>query len=612
MTTKQLEQLETVVVRFAGDSGDGMQITGGQFTTTAAVLGNDLATFPDYPAEIRAPVGTLPGVSGFQVQFASNEIYTPGDEPDVLVAMNPAALKVNVKDLPRNGIVIVDVDAFDARNLQKAGYEANPLEDGSLSGFRVFDVPLTSMTEKALESIAVLTVRERRRCKNFYALGMLYWLFCREFDNTISWLEKKFAKRPAVVEANTTAMKAGYAYCDASEEFLVRSEVAAAPSKPGKYRNVSGNEALSYGLVAASVRSGVEIFYGSYPITPASPVLHELAKHKNFGVMTFQAEDEIAAVTSAIGASFGGKLGVTGTSGPGVALKSEAMGLAVMVELPLIIINVQRAGPSTGLPTKTEQSDLLQALFCRNGDSPVPVLAPSGPADCFQIGFEAVRIATKYMVPVVILSDGFIANGAEPWRLPTSLEELPEIQVAFHTDPKNFLPYARDEVTLARPWVKPGTPGLVHRIGGLEKAEGTGNVSYDAENHQRMTDLRAEKVNRVVAEVPDLEVFGADEGDLLVVGWGSTYGAIHSAVKQAQADGLRVAQIHIRHIHPFPANLGDVLKRFKQVLIPEMNTGQLSLLIRARYLVDAQGYNKVEGQPFKVREILTRIQEMVS
>jgi len=610
MTTKQLEHLDRVVIRFAGDSGDGMQITGQQFTNTAALLGNDLATFPDYPAEIRAPAGTLPGVSGFQVHFASNDIYTPGDAPDVLVAMNPAALKVNLKDLPKNGILILDTDEFSKRNLKMAGYETNPVEDGSLAGYRLFAVPLTSRTETALAAFDNLTVKEKRRCKNFYALGMAYWLFSRSMDATIEGLKVKFKKKPQYAEANTVAMKAGYAYCDASEEFQVRYEVPPAPTKPGTYRNIQGNEALAIGLVAAAARAGVPLFYGSYPITPASDILQYLAGYKNFDVTTFQAEDEIAAVASAIGASFGGSIGVTGSSGPGIALKGEAIGLAVMVELPLVIVNVQRAGPSTGMPTKTEQADLLQAVCGRNGESPLVVLASSTPSNCFHMAFEAVRIATKYMVPVILLSDGYLANGAEPWRLPERVEELEEVRISFHTDPKDFKPYRRDAATLARAWVKPGTPGLEHRIGGLEKQDQTGNVSYDAANHQKMVQLRQEKVQRVVADVPDLKVYGPEHGKLLVIGWGSTFGAIHSAVRLAQADGLKVAQAHLHHLNPFPANLGEVLGRYDRVLCPEMNTGQLRMLLRARYLIDVQGLNKIEGQPFRVREVLTRIQEM--
>jgi len=612
MAAKRLEKLETVVIRFAGDSGDGMQITGTQFTNTAGMIGNDLATFPDFPAEIRAPAGTLHGVSGFQVQFSSGEIHTPGDAPDVLVAMNPAALKINLAELPPGGILILDTDAFDERNLQKAGYTANPLEDGTLGGYRLFAVPLTTLTEKALRDVEGMTVKQKRRCKNFYALGMTYWLFSRSPGNTISFLERKFASKPVLVEANVTALKGGYAYCEASEEFQVHYEVPAAPSLPGKYRNVSGNEALALGLVAAGVRAGLPIFYGSYPITPASQVLHELARHKNFGTITFQAEDEIAAVCSAIGASFGGAIGVTGSSGPGIALKGEALGLAVMVELPLVVINVQRAGPSTGMPTKTEQADLFQAMFGRNGEAPMPVLAPCSPADCFEMAFEAVRIATKYRVPVMLLSDGYLANGAEPWRLPESLDELPEVPVAFTGAGagEGFLPYARDPETLARPWVRPGTEGLEHRVGGLEKHDGSGEVSYDPANHQRMVGLRRQKVDGIVREIPELEVAGPETGRLLVLGWGSTHGAIRAAVRRAQAAGLAVAQAHLRHLNPFPSDLGAVLDRYEKVLIPEMNMGQLQMLVRARYLVDAIGMHKVQGRPFRVREIFERIEEL--
>ncbi len=611
-TLTQREKLDTVVVRIAGDSGDGIQVTGGQFTNTAALVGNDIATYPDFAAETRATAGTLPGVCGFQLHFSSSEIYTPGDQPDVLVAMNPAALKVNIQDLPQNGILICDMDSFEKRNLAKAGMETNPLEDGSLSAYRLFAVPLTTLTVKALDEIESLTHKEKQRSKNFFALGMMYWLFSRDIDHTMAWIEKKYAKRPDVVKANVIALKAGYAYCDASESFQVRYEVPAAPSEPGVYRNISGNEALALGLVAASVRAGIQIFYGSYPITPASEILHLLARYKKFGVLTFQAEDEIAAVTSAIGASFGGKLGVTATSGPGIALKSEGLGLAMMVELPLVVCNIQRAGPSTGMPTKTEQSDLLQAMFNRNGDSPLPILAPATPAECFDIAFDAVRIAIKYMCPVIIMSDGYLANGAEPWKLPTSVAELPEVSVRYETDTKGFLPYRRDDATLARPWVRPGTPGLEHRIGGLEKQDRTGNVNYEPQNHQLMTSLRMEKVQRVVQEIPDVEVFGPERGDLLVVGWGGTYGALHSATKNAQAAGLKVAHAHLRHLNPFPANLEDVLKRYKRVLVPELNMGQLRMLLRARYLVDAEGLNKVEGQPFKVREVMNKIEELVS
>jgi len=611
MSTKPLESLEEVVIRFAGDSGDGMQITGNQFSNTTAIVGNDLATFPDFPAEIRAPAGTIPGVSGFQVHFASTEIYTPGDTPDVLVAMNPAALKVNLKEMPPNAIIVLDTDAFSARDLKKAEYEVNPLEDGSLEGFRLFDIPLTTLTEKALREFDDQTVKSKRRCKNFYALGMMYWMFSRPLDTSEEWIESKWGKRlPKVRDMNMTALKAGYAYCEATEQFQVRYEVAAAPSEPGMYRNIMGNDATALGLVAASVKSGLPIFYGSYPITPASQVLHALSKYKNFGVMTFQAEDEIAAVTSTIGAAFGGKLAVTGSSGPGIALKGEAMGLALMVELPMVIINVQRAGPSTGMPTKTEQSDLLQAFYGRNGDGPMPILAAQSPADCFDIAFEAARIALKYMVPVLILTDGYIANGAEPWKLPVSLEDLADIPVTFRTDPEGYEPYARDDTTLARDWVKPGTADLEHRIGGLEKDSLTGNISYDPANHQRMTDLRAEKVARVVQDIPDLVPFGEAKGKLLVVGWGGTYGSIHSAVKTCQAEGMSVSQIHLRHLNPFPANLAEVMGNFDHVLVPELNTGQLSLLLRGKFLVDCIGYNKVEGQPFKTRELKDKIREI--
>jgi len=610
MTTKHLEPLETVVVRFAGDSGDGMQVTGEQFTNTTAIIGNDLATLPDFPAEIRAPAGTVAGVSGFQIHFASDEIFTPGDQPDVLVAMNPAALKANLRDLPPNAALIVDTDAFDERNLQKAGCKTNPIEDGSLAKYRVFPVPLTSLTLKALEA-SPLTFKEKERCKNFFALGMMYWLFSRGIDRWIENIRRRFGKKgPQYAEANVVALRAGYAYCEASEAFQTRYEIPPAPSAPGTYRNIAGNEAMALGFVAASVRAKTPIFYGSYPITPASSLLEALASYKNFGITTFQAEDEIAAVCSAIGASFGGSIGITGTSGPGVALKTEGIGLAVMVELPLVVVNVQRAGPSTGMPTKTEQADLFQAVLGRNGEAPVAVVAPATPSDCFGMAMEAVRLAVGYMVPVFLLSDGYIANGAEPWRLPRSIEELPRIPVTYRTDPKNFGAYARDDRTLARPWVRPGTPGLEHRIGGIEKQDGTGNISYDPDNHQRMTNLRAEKVARIAQDIPEQEVFGPKRGRLLVVGWGSTYGAIHSAVRRAQADGLAVAQAHVRYLNPFPRNFEAVLRSYDRVLVPELNMGQLRTLIRARYLVDAEGLNKVQGTPFKVREIVTRIQEL--
>jgi 2-oxoglutarate ferredoxin oxidoreductase subunit alpha len=602
-------RIDDVVVRFAGDSGDGMQLTGTQFTSTSALLGNDLATLPDFPAEIRAPAGTLPGVSAFQVRIAEYDIHTPGDSPDVLVAMNPAALKKSLGDLKPHGTLIVNTDEFNDRNLKKAGYQANPLEDGSLEGYRVHSAAITSMTLRALED-SPLDGRNRQRCKNFFALGMIYWMFSRPLNNTVEWLHKKFARRPEVADANEKALRAGYNFCDITQLFQVRYEVEPAKLEPGTYRNVMGNVALGLGLVAASRRSGLPLFLGSYPITPASDILHQLSTYKHFGVTTFQAEDEIAAVCSAIGAAFGGALAVTTTSGPGLALKSEGINLAVMVELPLVVVNVQRGGPSTGLPTKTEQSDLLQAMFGRNGESPVPVVAAARPADAFDAAVEACRLAIKYMVPVLLLSDGYIANGSEPWPLP-KIEDLPDLRTEFRTDPEGFQPYQRDEKTLARPWAIPGTPGLEHRIGGLEKEDVTGDVSYEPQNHQRMVNLRAEKVARIAEDIPELEVHGEPEGDLLVLGWGSTLGSITGAVQRAQAAGLSVSRAHLRHLNPFPKNLGDVLSRFKRVLVPEMNSGQLSLLLRARYLKDIQSFGKVEGRPFTRQEIQDRIAELV-
>ena len=603
------EKLGEAVVRFAGDSGDGMQLTGGQFTATSAIFGNDLATLPDFPAEIRAPAGTLPGVSAFQVRIADYDIHTPGDAPDVLVAMNPAALRQSVGDLKPNGIIIVNTDEFHERNFKKAGLATNPLEDGSLDGFRVYAADISTMTRRTLEDSA-LDFKSRDRCKNFFALGMVYWMFSRPLQTSIDWLEKKFSRRPEVAEANIKALKAGYNFCDITETFQVRYEVEPAHLEPGTYRNIRGNSALAMGLVAGSRRSGLPLFLGSYPITPASDILHELARYKSFGVITFQAEDEIAAVCAAIGASFGGALGATTTSGPGLALKSEAINLAVMAELPLLVVNVQRGGPSTGLPTKTEQSDLLQAMFGRNGESPLPVLAPRSPADCFDIMLEATRIATRYMVPVVVLSDGYIANGSEPWRLP-QIEALPDLRLEFHTQAEDFAPYRRDPETLSRPWAIPGTPGLEHRLGGLEKEDVTGNVSYDPDNHEKMTRLRAEKVERVARTIPALEVEGEPTGDLLILGWGSTFGAIAAALNMAREEGLRVSHAHLRHLNPFPANLGEVLAGFKKVLIPEMNGGQLALLIRARFLIDAISHTKVRGKPFFRREILAKVHEIL-
>ena len=597
-----------VVIRFAGDSGDGMQLTGTQFTNTSALIGNDLSTLPDFPAEIRAPAGTLAGVSGFQVRIADHDIHTPGDAPDVLIAMNPAALKANLRDLRENGVIIVNTDEFTPRNLKRAGYESNPLEDDSLNAFRLYQVALTTMTRRALEE-SELDVRSKDRCKNFLALGMVYWLFSRPLDSTIDWLRVKFKRRPEIAEANVKVMKAGWNFCDITDAFQVRYDVEPAQLEPGIYRSIHGNSALAIGLVAASRRSGLPLFLGAYPITPASDVLHELATYKHFGVTTYQAEDEIAAVCAAIGASFGGSLGVTCSSGPGIALKAEGINLAVMVELPLIVCNIQRGGPSTGLPTKTEQADLLQVMFGRNNESPVPVIAASSPADCFDTALEAVRLATTWMTPVILLSDGYIANGAEPWRIP-QVEELPDLRLDFHQVPEGFMPYMRDEKTLARPWAIPGTPGLEHRIGGLEKEDVTGNVNYEPDNHDHMVRLRAEKVARIADEIPDIEVEGPQSGKLLVLGWGSTLGAITGAVNQARADGLIVSRAHLRHINPFPHNLGDILDRFERVLVPEMNLGQLALLLRARYLKDIETYSKVEGKPFTRDEILHRIEQM--
>jgi 2-oxoglutarate ferredoxin oxidoreductase subunit alpha len=612
-TGRKREVLDQVTIRFAGDSGDGVQQVGGQFTTTSAVLGNDLATFPDFPAEIRAPAGTLPGVSGFQIQFASKDIHTPGDQPDVLVAFNPAALLVNIKDMAPNSVVIVNTDAFDEVDLKKAQCSTNPLEDGTLSAYNTFKIPITELTLKALEPVQ-MTHKDKERCKNYFALGVLYWLYSRPLDNTLQHIADKFGKdkygkpTPHLVESNSLALKAGWGYAEASELFRSQYEVPPATYAPGRYRNVMGNEALALGLVAGGKLSGLPIFYGSYPITPASDILHDLSKYKNFGVVTFQAEDEIAAVTAAIGASYAGAIGVTGTSGPGVALKSEAINLAVMVELPLIIVDVQRGGPSTGLPTKTEQADLLQALYGRNSESPVCVLAPATPGDCFDMAIQAVRIATKYMVPVFILSDGYLANGAEPWKLP-KLADLPKIPVKFQTEPSNFAPYLRDEITLARPWALPGTPGLEHRIGGIEKSHIHGNVSYDPENHDFMCRIRAAKIQRIVQDVPDAQVHGDADAKILMLGWGSPYGAITAACEEARRRGIKVAQVHLRHLNPFPANLGAILKKYPKVLVPELNLGQLLMVVRAKFLVDARGLNKVQGKPFKVAELVEAIEQ---
>ena len=603
------EELHEVVIRFAGDSGDGMQVTGGQFTSTSALVGNDLSTLPDFPAEIRAPAGTLPGVSAFQVRIADYDIHTPGDAPDVLVAMNPAALKANIRDLKPNGVVIVNTDEFVERSFKKAGIATNPLEDGSLAAYRVFKADVTTLTRRALEGSG-LDPRSQERCKNFFALGMCYWLFSRPLESTVEWLEAKFASKPALAAANVTVLRAGYNYADITGMFQVRYEVQPAKLRPGTYRNMHGNLALALGLVTASRKSGLPLFFGSYPITPASDILHYLAPLKSYGVTTFQAEDEIAAVCSCIGAAFGGALGVCSTSGPGLALKSEAMSLAVMVELPIVVCDIQRAGPSTGMPTKTEQADLLQAMFGRHGESPIPIVAPSTAADCFRAAFEACSVALRYMVPVVLLSDGYLANGAEPWRLP-EIAELPDIDVPFRTDPNGFTPYLRDPQTLARAWAIPGTPGLEHRIGGLEKQDVTGNISYDPDNHEQMTHLRANKVAGIARELPLLEVDGDPGGDLLVLGWGGTEGALIGGVQLARRRGCRVSRAHLRWLNPFPSNLGEVLSRFERVLVPELNLGQLALLLRARFLKDVESYGKVQGKPFFRQEISDRIEQML-
>ncbi len=603
------EKLDEVVIRFAGDSGDGMQVAGSQFTNTSALVGNDLATLPDFPAEIRAPAGTLPGVSAFQIRIADYDIHTPGDAPDVLVAMNPAALKKSLGDLKPNGVLIANSDEFNDRNLKKAGYESNPLEDDSLGGYRVFQAALSTMTKRALED-TTLDARAQDRCKNFFALGMVYWLFSRPLDSTVAWLERKFAKRPEIAEANILALKAGWNFCDITDMFQVRYEVDPAKLEPGLYRNVMGNTALSLGLVAASRRSGLPLFLGSYPITPASDILHQVSAYKRFGVTTFQAEDEIAAVSAAIGAAYGGALAVTTTSGPGLALKAEAINLAVMVELPLVICDIQRGGPSTGLPTKTEQADLLQAMFGRNGESSIPILAPASPSDCFDTAMEACRLAVRHMVPVMLLSDGYIANGSEPWRLP-DVEDLPDLRTEFWTKEEGFAPYARDPETLARPWAIPGTPGLEHRIGGLEKEDVTGNVSYDPLNHQRMVELRAEKVERIAKDIPELEVDGAESGALLVLGWGSSAGAITGAVNHARRQGLEVSRAHLRYLNPFPRNLGEILERFERVLVPEMNLGQLAWLLQAKYLKRIDKLSKVQGRPFGREEIYEAIRDLL-
>jgi 2-oxoglutarate/2-oxoacid ferredoxin oxidoreductase subunit alpha len=605
----KVQELERVTIRFAGDSGDGMQLTGNQFTRTTAVFGNDVSTLPDYPAEIRAPAGSLPGVSGFQISFASADIYTPGDEPDVLVAMNPAALKTNIGDLPAGGALIVNADAFSANNLKKAGYDSNPLTDGSLKQYNVFDIPISTLNAGALEGLD-MTAKQVDLTKNFFALGLMFWLYERSMEPTLRWIEQRFAARPVIGEANRRALKAGYAFGETTEMFHTTYKVPPARLAPGTYRNITGNEATALGFVAAARLAKRDLVYGSYPITPASDILHALASYKNFGVKTFQAEDEIAAIGSAIGAAYGGALALTASSGPGIALKSEALNLAVMVELPLVVVDVQRAGPSTGMPTKTEQGDLLMAMFGRNSDSPVPVVAPATPAECFEYAIEAARLALKYMTPVVYLSDAFLANGAEPWRIP-ALDEMPDISVANHTDRANFQPYARDPHTLARPWAVPGTPGLEHRIGGLEKADVTGNVSYDPDNHHHMQELRVQKIAGIAGDIPALKAHGPQSGDLLILGWGSTYGAIRSATERLQAEGWSVAHAHLRHLNPLPANTEQVLRSYRTVLVPEINLGQLSLLLRARYLIDVVGLNRVRGKPFRIIDIKQAAEELL-
>ena len=614
LETKPIEKVGTVTIRFAGDSGDGMQLTGTRFTSATAALGNDLATLPDFPAEIRAPAGSLFGVSGFQLHFADHDILTPGDDPDVLVAMNPAALKANVGDLRPGATIIVNEDAFTSQNLKKARYDQDPRGDGSLDSFRVIEVPITTLTVAALEEYEDLNKKQKQRAKNMFALGLMSWMYSRPTGPTKQWLREKFASQPTLAEANVTTFDAGWNFGETTELFDHRYEVAPAELPKGRYRQITGNTALSYGLVAASERAGLRLFLGGYPITPASDVLHELSRHKQFGVQTFQAEDEIAGVGASLGASFAGQLAATVTSGPGIALKAETVGLGVAVELPLVVINVQRGGPSTGLPTKTEQADLLQALFGRNGEAPVPVIAPATPGDCFHMAIEAARIALKYRTPVIMLSDGYLANGAEPWRVP-QVDELPDLNqsVAFATEPNasdgEFHPFVRDEQTLGRPWAIPGTPGLEHRIGGLEKADQTGDISYDPDNHHRMTELRQAKVDRLAFDVPPVEVDVADEdrARLLILGWGSTYGPVAAAVRAARHKGYAVDQAHLRHLNPFPANLGDVLEQYERVLVPEMNLGQLRMLLRARYLVDVRGYNRVRGLPFTTHELVDQI-----
>ncbi len=619
VVSKQTVQLDRVIIRFAGDSGDGMQLTGDQFTSSTAIFGNDLSTLPDFPAEIRAPAGTLPGVSAFQLQFADHDILTPGDAPNVLVAMNPAALAANLSDVPRGADLIINTDEFTSRNLSKVGYEVSPLDDGSLESYNVHPIGLTSLTVRALKEFDI-SRKDAERAKNMFALGLLSWLYGRPLEGTERFLAEKFGKKPQTLAANLKALHTGWNYGETTEDFSVRYEIKPAKQKPGTYRNISGNLALSYGLIAAAQCSGLSLFLGSYPITPASDILHELSKHKDFGIYTYQAEDEIAGIGAAIGASYGGAIGVTTTSGPGVALKSEAIGLAVALELPLLVIDVQRGGPSTGLPTKTEQADLLQAMFGRNGEAPVPIIAPRSPADCFDAAIEAVRIATTYRTPVFLLSDGYLANGSEPWKLP-NVDELPDLRVEFakqhnftnEDGTTEFWPFIRDPETLARPWAIPGTPGLEHRIGGLEKADGTGHISYDADNHDHMVRIRQAKIDGIANSIGDLKVDDpTGDADVLIIGWGSTYGPIGAAVRLVRHNGGRVAQAHLRNLNPFPLNTGDVLGSYRKVIVPEMNLGQLALLLRGRYLVDAISYNQVRGMPFKAEELKNVIEGVMA
>lgn len=606
---KPTQERESVVIRFAGDSGDGMQLTGTRFTSESVLAGNDVGTLPDFPAEIRAPTGTLYGVSAFQINFSNKNVYTPGDDLDALVCMNPAALKTNIGDLKQNGILIVDPSEFSSANLRKAEYDANPLEDNSLDKYQIYQVEVTKMTTLALKDTG-LPNRSVMRSRNFFALGVVSWLYNRPIEPTLEWIEQRFGKNRPVAEANTLALKGGYHLGENTDMFASSYEIKPARIDPGTYRNITGNSATALGFVVAAQKAGLPLFLGSYPITPASDVLHELAEYKNYNVTTFQAEDEIAGVGSALGAAFGGALAITTTSGPGMNLKGETLGLAASVELPMVVTNIQRAGPSTGMPTKPEQTDLLQALYGRHGETPLPVIAASTPADCFYAAFEAARIAITYMTPVILLTDGFLANASEPWLLPT-VADLPNIEVEFRTDPQGFFPYLRDERTLARPWVKPGTPGLEHRIGGIEKDYLTGNISYAPANHEQMVRVRHQKVTRITQEIPPTEVHGPEQGKLLVLGWGSTYGAIAAAVEDAQAQGHAVAHAHLRHLNPLPADLGDVLGRYDKVLVPEMNMGQLLKLVRAEYLIDAVGLNKIQGRPFKVSEVATRIARLL-